>query len=197
MQFEQAGEYIMSKLRKELPAGLTYHNIEHTCDVYLAGEILAKQENISANELILLLTAALYHDAGFLVKADDHEKESCLIAKGHLPLFGYTDDEIEVICGMIMATKMPQSPKTLLENILADADLDYLGRNDFLKVGHRLFNELQMAGALGTEVEWNKLQLQFMEDHRYFTISAINLRQAAKEANMANIKSQLLTQTAE
>ena len=188
MQFEQAGDFIISKLRKEIPANLIYHNIEHTCDVYLAAEIIAKQENISANDLVLLLTAALYHDSGFLVKVDGHEEESCRIAKGHLPLFGYTTTEIEAICGMIMATRLPQLPQTSLEKILADADLDYLGRDDFFKVGHRLFSEMELAGALEDEVEWNKLQVEFMEKHSYFTQSAINLRQAKKEANIEQIK---------
>ena len=192
MQFEQAGDFIISKLRKEIPANLIYHNIEHTCDVYLAAEIIAKQENISANDLVLLLTAALYHDSGFLVKVDGHEEESCRIAKGHLPLFGYTTTEIEAICGMIMSTRLPQLPQTSLEKILADADLDYLGRDDFFKVGHRLFSEMELAGALGDEVEWNKLQVEFMEKHSYFTPSAINLRQAKKEANIKQIK-QLLS----
>jgi uncharacterized protein len=188
MQFEQAGDFIISKLRKEIPANLIYHNIEHTCDVYLATEIIAKQENISDNDLALLLTAALYHDSGFLVKAEGHEEESCRIAKEHLPLFGYTTTEIEAICGMIMATRLPQLPLTSLEKILADADLDYLGRDDFFKVGHRLFSEMELAGALEDEVEWNKLQVEFMEKHSYFTQSAINLRQAKKEANIEQIK---------
>jgi uncharacterized protein len=188
MQFEQAGDFIISKLRKEIPANLIYHNIEHTCDVYLAAEIIAKQENIGDSDLALLLTAALYHDSGFLVKAEGHEEESCRIAKEHLPLFGYTTTEIEAICGMIMATRLPQLPLTSLEKILADADLDYLGRDDFFKVGHRLFSEMELAGALEDEVEWNKLQVEFMEKHSYFTQSAINLRQAKKEANIEQIK---------
>lgn len=195
MQFEQAGDFIINKLRKDLPAKLTYHNIEHTCDVYLAAEKLAKQENIPASDQVLLLTAALYHDCGFLVRVEQHEEESCRIAKAHLPLFGYNDEDIDTICNMIMATRMPQSPVTLPERILADADLDYLGRDDFFKVGDRLFTELAYAGALGSKHEWDQLQLEFMEKHSYFTKSAINLRQVKKEANIDRIKAQLLNQT--
>ena len=194
MNFERAGDFIISKLKKELPANLTYHNIEHTCDVYLAAETIAKAENISVEDMRLLLTAALYHDSGFLVKVDGHEEESCKIAKGYLPLFGFTENEIETICGMIMATKMPQSPGTLLERILADADLDYLGRDDFFKVGHRLYTELTNAGLLEDEYEWNRLQLEFIEKHTYFTRSAINLRKKGKENNIEQVKKLLLTQ---
>jgi uncharacterized protein len=194
MDFERASDYIISKLTKQLPADLTYHNIEHTCDVYLAAKNIAVLEDISPSDLILLLTAALYHDAGFLVKAEGHEEESCKLAEGLLPLFGYTEDQIAMICGMILATRMPQTPLTQLESILADADLDYLGRDDFFKVGHRLYTELTNSGTLETEYEWNKLQLEFMQAHKYFTPSAINLRQAGKEGNIVQIRKQLLTQ---
>jgi len=195
MEFEQAGDFIINKLRNDLPPHLIYHNIEHTCDVYLAAEIIGAQENISAGDLKLLLTAALYHDSGFLIKVEGHEEESCRIAKEHLPLFGYTAHETDVICGMIMATRVPQLPLTPLEKILADADLDYLGRDDFFTTGHRLFLELELAGALGNEQEWNQLQLEFMKKHSYFTKSAINLRQEKKETNIEEIKQLLINQT--
>jgi uncharacterized protein len=190
MQFKQAANFIKNKLKKELPANYTYHNIDHTTDVYKAAEKIGKLENISANDMKLLLTAALYHDAGFLKYNKGHEEESCRIAETVLPGFEYTANEIDIICSMIRATRVPQSPKTLLERILVDADLDYLGRDDFFTTGHRLFTELSLTGALGSEMEWNKMQLHFMENHNYFTISAINLRQAKKEANIALIKAQ-------
>lgn len=193
MQFKQAGDYIMNRLT-ELPAVLTYHNIDHTADVYYAAENIGKLENISHHGMQLLLTAALYHDSGFLKYRDGHEEESCRIAAAALPGFGYTENDINLICGMIRATRVPQSPKTLLERILVDADLDYLGRDDFFEIGHRLFTELNLTGALGEERAWNKLQLDFMTHHNYFTETAINLRQAKKQANMAQIRIQLLNQ---
>ena len=194
MRFEQAGDYIINELKKELPDDLIYHNIEHTCDVYLAAENIGRQENISADDMTLLLTAALYHDSGFLVRATGHEEESCRIAEIMLPVFDYTEHQVNIICGMIRATRVPQSPKTLLERILVDADLDYLGRDDFFEIGHRLYNELSLTGALGSETDWNTMQLDFIENHAYFTQSAINLRQAKKEANIAAIRALLLKQ---
>lgn len=190
MQFEQAGQFIINKLNDELPGGLTYHNINHTLDVHRAAELLGTAEDIDDEEMKLLLTAALFHDAGFLIKVQGHEEESCRIAGEILPGFKYTNDDINKICGMIMATKLPQSPKTNLERILADADLDYLGRDDFFDIGGKLFNELHAAGAIGSEFEWNESQLHFMENHSYFTKTAINLRQEKKADNMAKIKAQ-------
>ena len=193
MQFKQAGNFITNKLKKELSANYIYHNIDHTNDVYYAAENLGRLEKISDADMKLLLTAAAYHDSGFLRFNNGHEEESCRIAADALPRYGYSEHDINLICGMIRATRVPQSPKTLLERILVDADLDYLGRDDFFEVGDKLFNELRLAGALGSKRDWNKMQLDFMESHSYFTKSAINLRQAKKAINTAQIKAQLLT----
>ena len=139
----------------------------------------------------MLLTAAYYHDSGFLVKAKGHEEESCRIARETLPGFGYTPDEINKICGMIMATRLPQSPKNHLEELLADADLDYLGRDDFSFIANQLFLENSYFGTAGDIDEWNRKQVSFMEKHQYFTKTANNLRQAKKDANLGRIKAQV------
>jgi len=132
MQIEQAREFILDKLKKELPECFHYHNADHAVDVYTASKQLAQSEGIGDRETQLLLTAALFHDSGFLSGPKDHESKSCDNARLYLPNFGYTVEDIERICDIIMATKMPQSPHDHLGRIICDADLDYLGRNDFL-----------------------------------------------------------------
>jgi HD superfamily phosphodiesterase len=188
MLFEQAGKYILSKLIDELPMRLTYHNADHTMDVYFAAGFIGQLENIDGEEMKLLLTAALYHDSGFLIKNIGHEEESCRIAMEVLPSYHYSEKGIELICGMIIATKLPQAPKSLLEKILADADLDYLGRDDFFKVGQQLFIENSNSGVICNEDEWNRSQLSFIKNHHYFTETAINLRETKKQVNMNKIK---------
>lgn len=191
MQFEQAGNYILNKLSNELPAHLTYHNADHAKDVYQAAKRIGEAEGIAGDELKLLLTAAYYHDSGFLIKADGHEEESCGIAREALPGYGYTMDEIEKICGMIMATRLPQSPTNHLEEILADADLDNLGRDDFFIISHKLFLENSFFEKVADENKWNLQQIDFIEKHQYFTKTAINLRQAKKDVNLGRIKAQV------
>jgi len=191
MQAEKAGSYILNRLSNELPANLYYHNADHAKDVYDAVKRISEAEGITAEKMQLLLTAAYYHDAGFLVKAKGHEEESCRIAKEALPAYGYTPDEIGQICGMIMATRLPQSPTNHLEEILADADLDNLGRDDFFEISHKLFLENSFFGKVADETEWNRQQISFIEKHQYFTKSAINLRQAKKDANLGRIKAQV------
>ena len=188
MQFEAVKKFISSKLKKELPANLFYHSIGHINDVYSAAENLARLEQVDGENLKLLLTAVLFHDSGFTVQPKNHEETSCEIAKMHLPDFGYTDSQIKVICGLIMATKMPQTPHNHLEQIICDADLDYLGRDDFYTIGNKLYTELGIYGMIQTELEWNRLQVRFLESHHYFTDSAKKLRQAGKDAHLKNIK---------
>jgi uncharacterized protein len=194
MQFKKAGNFITDKLKKELSANYVYHNLDHTLDVYQAAERIGNQENINPYEMKLLLTAAAYHDSGFLRVSTGHEEESCRIAATALPGFGYTENEVNIICSMIRATRIPQSPKTLLERILADADLDYLGRDDFFEIAHRLFTELKLSGVVNDEAAWNRIQLDFITNHTYFTESAINLRRPKMLANIAQIRIQILNQ---
>jgi len=191
MQFKEAGNYILNRLNNELPDHLYYHNKAHTQDVYDAAKQLAAFEKINAYETQLLLTAACYHDSGFLERTAGHETVSCRIASQTLPGYGYTESEIERICGIIMATKLPQQPKNLLEQVLSDADLDYLGRDDFPLISHKLFLEVLALGTVASKEEWDHLQVEFIGNHHYFTHSAIKLRAAKKEENLKQIKAKL------
>jgi uncharacterized protein len=191
MQFEKVKKFILTKLKKELTKNLTYHSLGHIKDVYSAAENIARLEKVEGEDLTLLLTAVLFHDSGFLISQKEHERLSCEIALKHLPDFDYTPAQIERICGMIMATQIPQTPHNKLQKIICDADLDYLGRDDFFPIGDKLFDELVMYGIIDNENEWNKLQVRFLEKHHYFTTSAKKLRQAKKAENLLIVKAKI------
>ncbi|MFD0792158.1 HD domain-containing protein [Mucilaginibacter litoreus] len=178
------GKYILTRLRYELPGHFHYHNIDHTLDVYHSAEAIAIQEYIDGETTRLLLIAALYHDSGYLKQISEHEKASCAIAREALVDFGYTAAEIDAVCSIIMATQLPQQPKTLPEQIICDADLDYLGRTDFITTGNRLFEEMKALGSIGTIDDWNKLQVDFLKTHHYFTKTAVENREPKKQENL-------------
>lgn len=180
MNYQKLEPYILNKLQHELPKHLHYHSIHHVLDVLHAAVQIAANENISASELVLLKTAVLFHDSGFIVKPENHEETGCEIAKKTLPDFDYTKEAIEKICGMIMATKIPQTPLNHLEQIICDADLDYLGRDDYWKISENLFLEINETKTI-TASEWNNIQIRFFEAHHYFTKTAIALRKEKKE----------------
>jgi uncharacterized protein len=191
MQYNEAKKFILAKLKKELPKYLSYHSVEHIKDVHDSAKLIAKKEGVKGDDLTMLLTAALFHDSGFLVDQKEHEKLSCEVARKYLGDFGYTPEQVEVICGMIIATRIPQKPNTLLEQILCDADLDYLGRDDFFSIGDKLFAELSMYGMIDNEDQWNNLQIGFLEKHHYFTGTSLKLRKDKKDENLALVKSKI------
>ncbi len=187
-RYEKAAAYIIDRLKNELAPSLRYHNISHVMDVFEAAERIGIAENISSEQLELLRLAALYHDAGFMVQSENHEEISCDIVREFLPSAGYQDSEIDAICGMIMATRIPQSPSNHLERIMCDADLDYLGRDDFFTTGKKVFDELIQSGVINNESEWNHLQISFLSSHNYFTDTAIKLRKQRKAENLEMVK---------
>lgn len=191
MDYQAVNKVIIQKLQEELPEHLSYHSVAHVLDVIESAIQIAAGEGISGDALVLLKTAALFHDTGFLFGAKDHEQKSCEIAETYLPGFGYDQEQISRIKGMIMATKIPQMPQDHLEQILADADLDYLGRDDFFTIGDKLYDELAMFGIITNERDWNLLQERFLESHNYHTATAISTRNAKKQENLDIIKSKL------
>ena len=189
MDIEKAEKFIVDLLDTQLSSTLYYHGLHHTLDVLNAAMILADAEGVEdRTDLKLLKTAALFHDSGFLNTYKNHEEEGCRIANVHLSLFGYSQEEIKKICGMIMATKIPQTPTTILEQILCDADLDYLGRDDFEPIAASLFEELKARKLVENETTWNVIQVKFLESHRYHTKSAINKREVQKQKRLIELR---------
>ena len=170
MNLKKVEKYIHEKLQKNLSPTLTYHGFHHTLDVVDAAMKIANLEGIVDNEsLVLLETATLFHDLGFISTYRNHEEEGCRIAELILPGFQYSKSQIETINGMIMATKIPQKPHNILEQIIADADLDYLGREDFEPIADSLFQELRQREMVADIETWNKIQVKFLESHHYWT----------------------------
>jgi len=184
MQVAEAIEYVLNKLKRELSPMLTFHNLEHTLDVFNAANSLCESEGVGEFEGKLVQTAAIYHDVGFTIEGAGHEEHSCAIAKESLPRYGYSDDAIEIICGIIKATKVPQQPENHLQQIICDADLDYLGRDDYTIISTRLYEELINREQISSESEWLDLQINFLQNHRYFTETSKSLRSEKKEENL-------------
>lgn len=188
MEYERLYADMMLKLKEGLSPNLYYHGLHHTIDVLSALTQISKHENISGTPLLLLKTAALLHDSGFTETYKDHEEAGCRITRTMLPNYGYSAEDIDIVCGMIMATKIPQTPDNKLEEIICDADLDYLGRDDFYHISHTLFKELVFRGVLTDENEWNKIQVRFLSAHHYFTATCQNMREANKQQRIEEIK---------
>lgn len=193
INYMKAERHIMKLLEDELSPNLHYHSINHTKDVTNAVERLALMEGITDEDLFLLKSAASYHDAGFVEQYDKNEEIGIRMAREILPKYGYTQAQIEVIDGLIKATEVPQKPKTHLQQIMCDADLDYLGRDDFHQIADLLRRELREHGKINSDKLWDEIQVKFLTQHTYFTESAIKTRQEKKLKHLNEIKEKLKT----
>jgi predicted metal-dependent HD superfamily phosphohydrolase len=185
--------HILAKLQTELSHRFTYHSINHTLDVLEQVQQIAAREGIKDKQKIYLLkVAALYHDIGFLFIYSGHEEKGCELARNELPGFGLKPLQIKKICGMIMATKIPQSPKNKMEEIICDADLDYLGRDDVDFISNNLYKEFLDFGFVKDHDDWMRKQIGFFEMHNYFTKSSQELRHPEKMKQLAKLKAYFL-----
>lgn len=186
--FNEVEEHIIGRLKRELPDNLYYHGVHHTLDVLKSTEMIGREENLSDSDMHLLKVAVLYHDSGFVKTYKNHEEESCNMARTDLSAFGFSAAQIETICGMIMATQIPQNTHNQLERIIADADLEYLGTDRFDKVGRTLYNEMKIYLNLESERQWNIIQIKFLSNHHYHTDFCIKNREAKKQENLQMVK---------
>ncbi len=191
INYKKAERHIMKVLKKGLPENLHYHGIHHTYDVVRAVERIAIMEGVLDDDIFVLKSAATYHDAGFVEQYDSNEPVGARLAEEILPKYGYTDEQIEVVKKLIYATIIPHEPKTKLEEIICDADLDYLGRDDFFEIADTLRRELRDHGKIKSDRLWDEIQVKFLTQHRYFTASAKKMRRAKKQEHLEIIKQRL------
>ncbi|MBK8846367.1 MAG: HD domain-containing protein [Bacteroidetes bacterium] len=173
---------LINLLSNQLDVHFSYHSLEHSLDVFDASLRLCKMEKINNPRLELLIaTAALYHDTGFTIGGyKDHEEAGCAVARKHLPELGYTNEDLDEISKLILATKLPQNPQTIQERIICDADLDYLGREDYYPISSQLKDEFSHFGIIKTESDWLRVQITFFKSHTFFTNSAKEMRNERK-----------------
>lgn len=185
--FESVKEVVLAKL-DGLDSHLTYHSKEHTIDVMTQALRIAASEGISDSyQLLILKFATLFHDIGFLETYANHEAKGCEMFLKYSAGEHFSEKETADIQSLIMATKLPQSPKNHLEEIICDADLDYLGRSDFFTIGDNLRKEFLHYNIVADNEAWEKLQLNFLKNHHYFTESSRKLREPVKQKNYSTL----------
>ena len=182
--YEHQFKHVTALLRNDIDVRYRYHDLNHTLDVIEQTQFIGKQEKLAEPELLLLRIAALFHDTGFLVKRAEHEMESIVFFEKAARSFGLSENDIALISGCIRATQMPQQPQSHMEQVMCDADLDYLGRADFKSIGDLLYAEMNSCGEIGSMEDWNALQIRFLSKHRFHTHFSKNHRQPILEQHL-------------
>jgi uncharacterized protein len=166
--YENIHQKVFQLLEKELPSFLAYHSPYHTAYVIEQAEIIYSIDGTPNENLLLIKTAALFHDIGFINQYKNHEEAGCEIARDLLQN-DFSTEDIQAICGMIMATKIPQRPLTANEQIVCDADLEYLGTELFYPVSDLLFQELHYIDHELDQAAFRQIQIDFLTNHTYHT----------------------------
>jgi predicted metal-dependent HD superfamily phosphohydrolase len=191
IKYYKTEHHVMGILEKNLAPSLYYHSINHTKDVVKSVERIALLEGVTDEGLFLLKTAAIFHDAGFIEQYDHNEAIGARMAQEILPKYGYTEQHVKTILELIHVTQIPHKPINKLQEIICDADLDYLGRSDFETIADKLREELTEMGKIKSRKEWDEIQVKFLKQHQYFTSTAIGLRQKKKQENLEIVMERL------
>lgn len=188
----KARAHVEALLEAAKPEWVTYHNFEHAKAVAKASKTIGIACRLSAEELEGVILAAWFHDAGYVEAIDGHEERSVEIATSFLRENGYAEQKIARVAGCIRATKMPQNPKTLMEQVLCDADISHLASKDFPEVSEliRLEIEHHMGRKMG-EAEWLTMNIVFVAGHQYHTDYARSKYAPQHAANVAALKERL------
>jgi uncharacterized protein len=177
--------YAYIRMERELASYYVFHSLVRTeYDLLPTVDILSDAANLDDERRKLLRTAAWFQDIGHIDQHDDHRLRSAQIAGEALPTFGYSPSQIAAIIGLILATRMPQAPRTELESIIADAELAWLGQTDFFERSERLHMELVHTGVMLSDLAWLERQHCLLQSHCYHTSIARELFDVQKQANL-------------
>ena len=195
-RLKMVDQYIRSLFKDELPYGIKYHDANHTLHptrgVVAVANRIGIAENLSEHDRELLITAAYFHDTGYIREYDKNEPIAARMAGRILKLIGYKPNEIEKIQKMILATDLACEPKTHDEKILCDADLDHFGREDFFKLDGKLREGRRTRGLdVSDDLKWYKGTLEIITKHQYYTQSQKKLREEKKQKNIKRLLNKL------
>jgi predicted metal-dependent HD superfamily phosphohydrolase len=189
----EAENYLIEFFQKNIGAEYVFHDFQHTRNVVEAVTDLGEACGVSEKELELLQLAAWFHDAGYDKGADEHEERSCRYARKFLSKYHLPEEDLQTIGRCIMATKLPNKPADLLEEIICDADLSHLGKKSYWDRCGRIRQELLLTKSLVmSEQEWVEFELDFMNRHRYFTPAAEEVYNARKLKHIKQLRKQQL-----
>ena len=184
-------EKIFDDLSNILDENYSYHNLDHTKRVIGAAIDIGINYDLSEKDWRCLLTACLLHDYGFIESHVEHEKISAKLSSQILPKYGFSETDIQIINSLIIVTKLEETPKNLLESIIRDSDLEYLGSEDFIKISPLLKEEWINCKVVKSDSEFYKIQYEFILNHSFYTDFMIKNSINQKKVNIDYAKSMI------
>ena len=184
--YKNVAAYVTSMFEDNLRPSLLYHNLDHTRTVVQRAEEIAAHYQLTETETLTIYTAAWFHDTGHIfVEPERHEEKSAELMKIFMQKEGILSGTIIAdIEGCILATKMPRSPKNLMEQILCDADTYHFGTKDFKKTNKALRKEFALRGYDKVVRDWWPNTLKILAEHVFYTTYCKALLEPRKQQNL-------------
>jgi len=178
----KVSSFVTDFFQQKMPAEYVYHDLAHTHQVVDAVKELSVSYDLSEEQKQILIIAAWFHDTGYIEGPKGHEEKSCEIAAEWMKKESYSAENIEAVSRLIMATKLPQNPSTISEQIIGDADLSHLGKTTYWERCDLVRQEMAyLSGSHMSEKEWTEFEIQFMEKHNFHTTAAQKLYDKRKQ----------------
>jgi HD superfamily phosphodiesterase len=184
---QSAESYARSLFQQLHNEQLLYHNLQHTELVAASAAAIAAHYQLSEEDNFAVLAAAWFHDIGYLLgPPEQHEAAGAQKVAEFLLKQGVPEALVKKTEACILATRMPQQPQTLPEQIVCDADLFNLGMDDFREKTKLLRREKELlSGKAISGSEWRIATLKLLNEHEYFTAYARAMQQKGKEENIS------------
>lgn len=194
---DAARDYVIAQYQQHPRPNLVYHNLVHTQQVVQAAGQIAAHYRLQDDELAAVYVAAWFHDAGYLLgEGSAHEENGAKEALQFLQQQQAPENVQSMVQGAILATKMPQSPHNLVEQIVCDADLSHLGTKEFPDRNKLLRHEMELTYQMDIPaIKWLNTNITFLTDHHYWTDYAQTLFKQQKEENLEKLKKKLEKKT--
>lgn len=187
-----ARDHALALLRGRLAPWVAYHDVRHTEETVEACAEIAAASGLDAGQTEIVLVAAWFHDTGYIETVEGHEARSAAVAEKFLRGHGYPPDKTRLVVGCIMATMMPQRPKNLLERVICDADMVYIGRPEFFEKNELLKDEVERREGIAIEPgPWLRRSLEFLEGQGYHTDYCRSRLAAGLDRNIETLREQL------
>ena len=185
----QAGDHVTRLMNASLPPGTSYHTVDHVRETVAAALEIGTACGLRGDTLEVVLLAAWFHDTGYVDGPEDHEARSAAAARAFLLERGYPEDRVRAVEGCILATRVPQRPVSVAEEVLADADMIHLGGEAFFAKADLMRAEFEAReGRRFTEAEWLRRNIEFVAAHRYHTGYARRAYERRRAENLAVLR---------
>ncbi len=185
-------EYVIETFKKKGPNEKVYHGLDHTKNVAKACKVIGKASGLTDSELEIVQIAGWFHDLGHIETDVGHENKSADLAVKFLRKNQYPKEKIEKVVNCILATKVPQNPTNLLENVICDADLHHIGTKEFFSKNELFKIELEtLLGKTFTESTWLRKSINFFTSQKFFTDYARKSFNEEKKNNILKMRNRL------